>query len=85
MQEYVTMINICYGRQIVALQTQGSSGLTWVVAKAVGETSHLVVQHYILNQSCGYWLLSDALYATFHISTRLQNKYDWKMHGVPRL
>ena len=57
------MINICYGRQIAILQARIPSGLTWAVAKAVTETLRPVVQQCILDQSHGYWLLNDALYA----------------------
>ena len=84
-QEYATTINICYGRQTAALQARVPSGLTWAVAKAVTETLRPVMQQCILNQSRGYWLLSDALYAAFHISIHLQNEYDRRLLAVPTL
>ena len=77
--------NICYGRQTTTLQVQVPSGLTWAVAKAVTKILHLVMQQCILNQSRGYWFLSDVLYATFHISIQLQNEYDQRMLAVPTL
>lgn len=53
-------------------QTRAPSGFTCVVAKANIETLHpMIVQLCLSNQSRKYWLFSDALYATFHINTKL--------------
>ena len=48
--------------EFAALQAQVSSGGTLVVAPVATETLKPIVKELILNQTRGYWILSDALF-----------------------
>ena len=67
-QEYADAISICYRRQSLKLQARVPSGMTWATARTVTQTLNPVVQQCVLNQTRGYWLLSDALAAAFRMS-----------------
>jgi hypothetical protein len=61
--EYQDAINLCYGRQkIQELQGRVRNAHTY---KVVVKTMLLVVNQCIFNQTKGYWLLFNALNATF--------------------
>lgn len=83
--EYADAINICYRRQSLKLQERVPSGLTWAVARTVTGTLNAIVKQCILNQTRGYWLLSDALAAAFRVSVELQDVHDQRAHVVPAL
>jgi hypothetical protein len=84
-QEYADAINICYRRQSLKLQARVPSGMTWATARTVTQTLNPVVQQCVLNQTRGYWLLSDALVAAFRMSIELQGVYDQRSSVVPPL
>jgi hypothetical protein len=69
--EYASAINHCYRRQSLALQARVPSILTCAVARAITESLNPVAEQCILNQNCGFWLLSDALVSAMLISTKL--------------
>lgn len=70
--EYALAINICYRKQSLALQARVPDGLIWVDARALTETLNPVVEQCMLNQTRGFWLLSDALVSAMLISVKLQ-------------
>ena len=84
-QEYADAISICYRRQSLKLQARVPSGMTWATARTVTQTLNPVVQQCVLNQTRGYWLLSDALAAAFRMSIELQGVYDQCSSVVPPL
>jgi hypothetical protein len=60
--EYHNAINLCYGRQKTQqLQGYVPNAHTWAICEVVVETLLPIVKQYILNQTQGYWLLSNAL------------------------
>ena len=56
----------------MALQNCVPLGQTWAVAEAISSTLSLVVSACVLNQSRGYWLLSDALASTISTSVKFE-------------
>ena len=84
-QEYADAISICYRRQSLKLQARVPSEMTWATARTVTQTLNPVVQQCVLNQTRGYWLLSDALAAAFRMSIELQGVYDQSSSVVPLL
>ena len=84
-QEYADAISICYRRQSLKLQARVPSGMTRATTITVTQTLNLVVQQCVLNQTRGYWLLSDALAATFHMSIELQGVNEQRSGIVPPL
>ena len=84
-QEYADAISICYRRQSLKLQARVPSGMTWAIARTVTQTLNPVVQQCVLNQTRGYWLLSDALAAAFRMSIQLQGVYDQSASVIPPL
>ncbi len=48
---------------------------TWTIAKAVINILGPMVEQCILNQTKGYWLLLDALFATFSICSKMHKEY----------
>ena len=74
--EYADAINICYAAQSLKLQARVPTGVTWAVARTVTETLNPVVKQCVLNQTRGYWLLSDALAAALAISVELRAHVD---------
>jgi hypothetical protein len=47
---------------------------TWAICKVVVKTMFPFVKQCILNQTRGYWLLSNALNATLSINVCMQNQ-----------
>ena len=84
-QEYADAISICYRRQSLKLQARVPSGMTWATARTVTQTLNPVVQQCVLNQTRGYWLLSDALAAALRMSIELQGVYDQSASVIPPL
>ena len=84
-QEYADAISICYRRQSLKLQARAPSGMTWATARTVTQTLNPVVQQCVLNQTRGYWLLSDALAAAFRMTIELQGVYDQSSSVIPPL
>ena len=70
--QFWQIIFLCYSRQSLSLQAQIPSPQTWVIAEAVAITLSPVVTSCVLNQSRGYWLLSDALHATLNTTLCFQ-------------
>ena len=70
-QEYADAISICYRRQSLKLQARVPSGMTWARTRTVTQTLNPVVRQCVLNQTRGYWLLSDALVVAFCMSIEL--------------
>jgi hypothetical protein len=83
--EYSSAINICYQRQLLQLQACVPSGLTWAIARVVCDILNPVVEKCILNQTRGFWLLSDALVSAMSISMKLQAKNNRCEAAVPPL
>ena len=84
-QEYADAISICYRRQSLKLQARAPSGMTWATARTVTQTLNPVVQQCVLNQTRGYWLLSDALAAAFRMTIELHGVYDQSSSVIPPL
>ncbi len=59
-------------QQSLALQGYVLSTQVWVVAHVVANTLRLVVQQYVLKQSQGYWLFSNALVAIISFVCQMQ-------------
>jgi hypothetical protein len=71
--KYRDAINLCYGRQeTLELQGRVPDAQMWAVCKALIETMLLVVKQCILNQTHGYWLISNALHVAFSINVSMQ-------------
>jgi hypothetical protein len=69
--EFEHVITLCYGRKkSLAFQGCVPTSQIWAIAQVVVDTLGHVVQQCVLNQSWGYWLLSDAF--TFAISFTCQ-------------
>jgi hypothetical protein len=50
------------------------TGLTWAIARAVIETLNLVVSQCVVNQTRGYWLLSDAIAGVLKLIVQMEAK-----------
>jgi hypothetical protein len=50
-------------------------GSTWVITKAMIDTSGPVVEQCILNQTKRYWILSNALFSAFSICSKMHKEY----------
>ncbi|KAJ7552447.1 hypothetical protein O6H91_06G055400 [Diphasiastrum complanatum] len=61
----------CYSRQSLALQSRVPSPQIWAIAGAVSSTLIPVVKRCVLNQTRGYWLLSDALVAALKLCMQM--------------
>lgn len=72
MCRYADAINICYRRQSASLQARVPTGLTWAIARAVTETLTPVVSQCVLNQTRGFWLLSDALAGALKLMVQME-------------
>ena len=83
--EYADAINICYAAQSLKLQARVPIGVTWAVARIFTETLNPVVKQCVLNQTRGYWLLSDALAAALAISVELGAHIDHLSNMNPPL
>jgi hypothetical protein len=83
--EYSLAIIICYQRQSLQLQACIPSGLTWAIARVVCDILNPVVEKCIMNQTRGFWLLSDALVSAMSISLKLQAKNNRREVAVPPL
>ena len=83
--EYASAINICYQRQSLQLQARVPSGLTWAIARAVCDILNPVVEACIMNQTRGFWLLSDALVSAMTISVKLRVESNKRKVAVPSL
>ena len=68
--EYTTAINLCYQRLYVVLQARVPPKVTWAVTHVLTKILKHVVKQCILNQTRGYWLLSDALFVALTIYMR---------------
>ncbi len=70
---YQDAISICYGwQQALHLQSRVLDCQTWYIAQAIINTLMPIVKQCVLNQSEGYWLLSDALVSTFSLCTMIK-------------
>ncbi len=69
--EYAITINICYYRQLFHLQAKVPFGLTWAIACVVIKTFTPIMNHCVLEQYEGYWLLFDALHVAIVINIQL--------------
>ena len=61
------------------------TGVTWAVARTITKILNPVVKQCVLNQTRGYWLLSDALAATLAISVELRAHIDHLSNMNPPL
>lgn len=59
--------------------------LTWATAQVVTQTLCHVVQECVISQTCGFWLLSDALGFVFCMSIELEGVYNQSLSVVPPL
>jgi hypothetical protein len=59
--------------------------MTWATTRTVTQTLNPVVQQCVLNQTRGYWLLFDALAATFRMSIELQGVHEQRSSVAPPL
>ena len=79
--QFRATISLCYSRQTMALQNRVPLGQTWAVVEAISSTLSPVVSACVLNQSRGYWLLSDALASTIFMSVKFEmEKIDLECH-----
>jgi hypothetical protein len=60
-----------------------SLGSTWAIAKMVINILGHMVEQCILNQTKGYWLLSNALFAAFSICSKVHREY--RVRASPNL
>jgi hypothetical protein len=66
--EFKHTISLCYGKQVaLVLQACMPFLQVWAMAQVVVNILGHVVQHCELNQSRGYWFLSDALFTTIFL------------------
>jgi len=72
--EYMIVIDMCYGRQVTHLQAHVPNGQIWAIVHTMIETLLPVENQCILNQSNGFWLLSDALVDAFTLVANLQKE-----------
>lgn len=72
--EYKEAITTCYARQNLGLQSPEPSLQSWAVARAVSEILLPVLSQIVMNQTRGYWFLSDALAATLSLSIDLRDE-----------
>ncbi|KAJ7538060.1 hypothetical protein O6H91_11G033100 [Diphasiastrum complanatum] len=78
--EFREAIITCYSRQSLALQSRVPSPQIWAIAGAVSSTLIPVAKQCVLNQTRGYWLLSDALVAALKLCIQMgQARY--KIHN----
>jgi hypothetical protein len=62
------------GKKLKELQSCVPRAHTWAICEVVVETLLLIVKQCVLNQTRGYWLLSNALNAAFLIIVCMQNQ-----------
>jgi hypothetical protein len=68
-------IVLCYNKQTtMRLINQVHSLLTWQPCQIIVNCLSPIVFACILNQSCGHWLLSDALHSTISMSLKLKKE-----------
>jgi hypothetical protein len=65
---------MCYSHQIEALVNMIPSTMTWAILKAIYEALFLVVITCVVNQHCGYWLLSNAIASTIRLYVKLEKE-----------
>jgi hypothetical protein len=71
--EFKHVIALCYGRQqSLALQGCVPSPQVGAITQVVVDTLGLVVQQYVLNQSQGYWLFSNAFIFVISLVCQMQ-------------
>lgn len=54
------------------MQARVPTGLTWAIARAVTETLNPIVSQCVLNQTRGFWLLSDALAGALKLMVQME-------------
>lgn len=70
---YRQAIVMCYSCQIETLANKIPSAMTWVTVEAICEALFPIVPC-MVNQCCGYWLLSNALASTIRLYVRLEKE-----------
>ena len=83
---YRNAITLCYARQAsTQLQSRVPLAIHWAVAKAVSDVLSPVVSQCVINQTRGYWLLSDAIIAAMSIATMMEETDHAKRMEFPKL
>jgi hypothetical protein len=72
--EFKVVIHVCYNQQTLALQGKIPTSQVWAIVEVIASTLALVVSSCVLNQHCGYWLLSDALANAINLCVKLTQK-----------
>lgn len=83
--EYQHAFSLCLPHQINDLLLEVPSLETWAVAKAVTDALTPVLQQCVINQSKGYWLLSDALATALGLCIQLHKVQIEKGMVSPKL
>jgi hypothetical protein len=64
--QFCSTIVFCYSKQIVVrVISQMSPPLTWHIFQIMVDCLSPIVFACVLNQSCGHWVLNDALHSDF--------------------
>ena len=64
--EYMLQALVCFTASACTI------GLIWTEARAMTEILNLVVSQYVVNQTCGYWLLSDAIARVLQLIVQIE-------------
>lgn len=83
--EYQHAFSLCLPHQINDLLFEVPSLETWAVAKAVTDALTPVLQRCVINQTKGYWLLSDALATALGLCIQLHKEQIEKGLASPKL
>jgi hypothetical protein len=73
--QFCYVIMFYYNKQtIVRVTCQVPPPLTWHISQIVVDCLSPIVSICVINQSCGHWLLSDALHSIISMSLKLNEK-----------
>jgi hypothetical protein len=65
---------MCYDPQIKALAKKILLAQTWAIAKTICDILFHVVTTCVINQCCGYWLLSNSLAFAIQLYVKLSKE-----------
>ncbi len=73
--QFCSVIMFYYSKHtIVRVTCQVPPPLTWHISQIVVGCLSPIVSTCVINQSCGHWLLSDALHSIISMSSKLKEK-----------
>jgi hypothetical protein len=79
--QFLQVIDPCYSKQVNVRVINHAPLLSHDILQTIIDILFLIVTIFILNQSKGHWLLSDALHVTISTSLKLKEK----MNSLPLL